>query len=157
MDYRRLPLPLPRIDDSLDTLAGSKWFSTLDLASGYWQVEVHEDDRYKTAFVTHGGLYQLKVSPFGLCNAPATFERLMERVLRGLQWQTCLLYLDDIIVYGNSFDKAVNRLSEVLTRLREAGLKLSAKKCHLFRTQVTNLGHIVSQDGISPDPTKSNP
>ncbi|PIK40084.1 Retrovirus-related Pol polyprotein from transposon [Apostichopus japonicus] len=78
----------------------------------------------------------------------------MERVLRGLQWQTCLLYLDDIIVYGNSFDKAVNRLSEVLTRLREAGLKLSAKKCHLFRTQVTYLGHIVSQDGISPDPRK---
>ncbi|PIK45092.1 hypothetical protein BSL78_18045 [Apostichopus japonicus] len=86
IDYRKLnnvttkdSYPLPRIDDSLDTLAGSKWFSTLDLASGYWQVEVAEQDRHKTAFVTNRGLFQFKVLPFGLCNAPATFERLMER------------------------------------------------------------------------------
>ncbi|PIK34112.1 Retrovirus-related Pol polyprotein from transposon [Apostichopus japonicus] len=117
VDYRKLndvtekdSYPLPRIDDTLDTLSGAKWFSTLDLASGYWQVEVQERDRPKTAFVTGSGLFQFKVLPFGLCNAPATFERLMERVLKGLQWQTCLLYLDDVIVYGDSFEKILNDL-----------------------------------------------
>ncbi|KAJ8017967.1 hypothetical protein HOLleu_44301 [Holothuria leucospilota] len=159
VDYRKLnevtekdSYPLPRIDDTLDTLAGSKWFCTLDLASGYWQVEVKESDQPKTAFVTYGGLYQFKVLPFGLCNAPATFERLMERVLKGLQWQTCLLYLDDVIVHGNSLDKTLNRLNEVLQRMREAKLKLNPKKCHLFQPKVSYLGHVVSSSGIAPNP-----
>lgn len=162
VDYRKLnevttkdSYPLPRIDDTLDTLSGSRWFCTLDLASGYWQVEVEENDRPKTAFVTFTGLYQFKVLPFGLCNAPATFERLMERILKGLQWHTCLLYLDDVIVYGETFLKTLDRLREVLQKLREAGLKLSPKKCNLFRNQVAYLGHIVSQEGISPDPEKT--
>ena len=106
VDYRKLneitikdAYPLPRIDDSLDTLAGACCFSTLDLASGYWQVEVAKEDREKTAFSTHQGLYQFRVMPFGLCNAPGTFERLMEITMRGLQWRTCLVYLDDIIVF----------------------------------------------------------
>ena len=116
VDYRKLnaatikdSYPLPRIDDSLDALSGSVWFSTLDLQSGYWQVEMAEEDREKTAFVTGTGIgfYQFKVMPFGLCNAPATFERLMERVLAGLQWQTCLLYIDDIISYGQNFQQAL--------------------------------------------------
>ncbi|KAJ8034222.1 hypothetical protein HOLleu_20966 [Holothuria leucospilota] len=162
VDYRKLnevttkdSYPLPRIDDTLDTLGGSRWFCTLDLASGYWQVEVAEEDRPKTAFVTFNGLYQFKVLPFGLCNAPATFERLMERVLKGLQWYTCLLYLDDVIVYGETFLKTLGRLKEVLQKLREAGLKLSPKKCNLFQNQVAYLGHIVSKEGISPDPEKT--
>ncbi|PIK52715.1 hypothetical protein BSL78_10404 [Apostichopus japonicus] len=116
---------------------------------------MEEGDRPKTAFVTYSGFYQFKVLPFGLCNAPATFERLMERVLKGLQWQTCLLYLDDVIVYGETFEKAVLRLTEVLGKLRDAGLKLSPKKCNLFQNQVTYLGHIVSQDGILPDKDKT--
>ena len=110
VDYRRLnavtrkdAYPLPRIDDTLDTLSGSQWFSTLDLLSGYWQVEVAEGDREKTAFVTQSGLFQFKVMPFGLCNAPATFQRLMDLVLAGVQWSHCLVYLDDIIVVGRSF------------------------------------------------------
>lgn len=96
IDYRKLnnvtikdAYPLPRIDDSLDQLSGTKYFSTLDLNAGYWQVEMADKDRAKTAFVTRKGLYSFKVMPFGLCNAPATFERLMESVLRGLQWQQC--------------------------------------------------------------------
>ncbi|GFW18442.1 hypothetical protein TNCV_1184701 [Trichonephila clavipes] len=100
VDYRRLndvtkkdSYPLPRIDDTLDTLAGNTWSSTLDLKSGYWQVELHPEDKEKTAFTTGQGLWQFKVMPFGLCNAPATFERLMETVLGGLLYEACLVYL----------------------------------------------------------------
>ncbi|KRY04270.1 Transposon Ty3-I Gag-Pol polyprotein, partial [Trichinella patagoniensis] len=109
VDYRQLnnltrkdAHPLPRIDDTLDALAGAQWFSTLDLASGYWQVEVEPQDREKTAFTTPLGLYQFKVMPFGLCNAPATFQRLMEIALRGLVGSDCLVYLDDVIVFGKT-------------------------------------------------------
>ena len=146
--------PLPRIDDSLDALSGSVWFSTLDLMSGYWQVEVDPKDREKTAFATTGGLYEYNVMPFGLANAPATFERLMEQVLRGLHWQTCLVYLDDIIVFSKTFDTHLARLEEVIDRNWAAGLQLSPKKCHLFQSEVVFLGHVVNKDGISTDPAK---
>ena len=146
--------PLPRIDDSLDALGGSVWFSTLDLASGYWQVEMDPKDQEKTAFSTQGGLYEYKVMPFGLANGPATFERLMEQVLRGLHWQTCLVYLDDIIVFSKTFETHLARLEEVIDRIGTAGLKLSPKKCHLFQTEVTFLGHVVNKDGIGTDPSK---
>ena len=164
IDYRKLntvtvkdSYPLSRIDDTLDALSGSTWFSTLDLQSGYWQVEMSEEHREKTAFVAGSGLgfYQFKVMPFGLCNAPATFERLMERVLTGLQWQTCLLYLDDIVTYGQSFQQALERLEEILQRLKAAGLKLSPKKCNLFQRSVTFLGHEVSEKGIATDSSKT--
>ena len=114
VDYRRLnevtiedAYPLPRIDESLDQLAGSKWFSCLDMNSGYWQVELDPQDREKSAFISRKGLYEFKVLPFGLCNAPATFERLIEIVLAGLHWETCLVYLDDIIVCGKTFEDMV--------------------------------------------------
>ena len=123
VDYRRLndatvkdTYPLPRIDDTLDMLAGKQWFSTLDLASGYWQVSLSQEARVKTAFTTHSGLFQFKVMPFGLCNAPATFERLMERVLQGLQWSRCLVYLDDIISFGSIFSDALDNLTLIFER-----------------------------------------
>ena len=107
VDYRRLndpttkdAYPLPRIDDSLEQLSGKKWFSTLDLCSGYWQVEMESEDRPKPVFATRRGLFQFRVMPFGLACAPTTFERLMERALTGLQWQICLVYLEDVIVVG---------------------------------------------------------
>ena len=110
VDYRKVndvtikdAYPLPRVDDTLDTLAGSVWFSTLDLKSGYWQVKVAPEDREKTAFCTQEGLFEFNVMPFGLCNAPATFQHLMDSVLAGLQWSSCLVYLDDIIIMGRSF------------------------------------------------------
>ena len=146
--------PLPRIDDSIDALSGSCWFSTLDLASGYWQVEVEEEDRPKTAFTTGSDLYQFTVMPFGFCNAPATFERLMERVISGLPWEVCLLYLDDIIVHAKTFEAELERLRSVFTTLREAGLESRPKKCRLFKKRVVSLGHVVSEEGVSTDPEK---
>ena len=161
IDYRKLnavsvkdSYPLPRIDDSLDALAGAKCFSTLDLASGYWQVGMTEEAKQKSAFVTPGGLFQFKCMPFGLCNAPSTFERLMEQVLAGLQWQICLVYLDDVIVYSRDFTEHVERLEIILKRISEAGLKLKPKKCHFFCEKVIYLGHTVSAEGIATDPEK---
>ena len=143
IDYRRLnqatkvdAYPLPHIEDSLNTLGGARFFCSLDLASGYWQVEMDAADREKTAFVTQGGLYEFRVMPFGLVNAPATFERLMERVLRGIAWSECLVYLDDILVFGPDFGTTLARLEKVLDRLGEAGLKLKAKKCQLFQEEI---------------------
>ncbi len=161
VDYRKLndvthkdSYPLPRIDDTLEALAGSSLFSTLDLKSGYWQVQVEERDREKTAFSVGNGLWQFAVMPFGLCNAPATFERLMEQVLAGLPLQAALIYLDDILVTGKSFSNQLSNLRLVLQRLRGAKLKLSPKKCSLFQREVQFLGHIVSKDGVSPEPGK---
>ena len=162
IDYRKLnsvtvkdSYPLPRIDDSLDSLSEANFFSTLDLASGYWQIGLDEDAKQKSAFCTTSGLYQFKVMPFGLTNAPATFQRLMERVLAGLQWQICLIYIDDVIIFSKSFDDHLDHLSTVFSCLKEAGLKLKPKKCFLFQNSVKYLGHIVSSKGISTDPDKT--
>ncbi|KRX79010.1 Retrovirus-related Pol polyprotein from transposon 17.6 [Trichinella sp. T6] len=147
--------PLPRIDDTLDALSGAQWFSTLDLASGYWQVEMETRDREKTAFTTPYGLYQFKVMPFGLCNAPATFQRLMETSLRGLVGSKCLVYLDDVIVFGRTAEEHTARLQEVLDRLRKVGLKVKPEKCQLMKRKVAYLGHIISEKGIATDPSKT--
>ena len=161
VDYRKLnevtrkdAYPLPRIDATLDTLVGSRWFSTLDLLSGYWQVEVAERDQPKTAFCTTEGLFEFKVMPFGLCNATATFQRLMDLVLAGLQWSHCLVYLDDVIVLVKTFTEHLENLRTVFARLREAGLKLKPTKCAFLQPRVQYLGHIVSRDGVTPDPAK---
>ena len=162
VDYRKVndvtqkdAYPLPRIDTTLDTLHGSQWFSTLDLLSGYWQVEVAKSDRLKTAFCATEGLFQFRVMPFGLCNAPATFQRLMDLVLAGLQWSECLVYLDDVIVLGRTFDEHLCNLQSVFQRLREAGLRLKPSKCFFFQRQVQYLGHIISREGIATDPAKT--
>ena len=161
VDYRQLnnatkkdSYPLPRIDDTLDTLTGAEWFSTLDMKSGYWQVGMDPEHREKTAFSIGSGLWQFTVMPFGLCNAPATFERLMELVLRGLSWKTCLVYLDDVIVIGRTFEEHLKNLEDVFRRLRNANLQLSTKKCHLFQKEVKYLGHLVSENGVTVDPDK---
>ena len=162
IDYRRLndvtikdSYPLPNMQDCLESLEGAKFFSSMDLSSGYWQVQLSEDAKEKTAFYgAGGGLWQFKAMPFGLCNAPATFERLMERVLGQLQWHICLCYLDDILVYSRSVNKHLEDLRAIFLKLREANLKLKPKKCHFFRKQVSFLGHIVNSEGIHTDPAK---
>ena len=162
VDYRRLNAitrkdvyPLPRVDDILDALGGACYFSSLDLASGYWQVTLDEDARTKSAFTTFKGLYEFTRMPFGLCNAPATFQRIMQSVLAGLEWKTCFVYLDDVLVASRSFDEHLSHLCEVFLRLRDSGLRLKPKKCGLLRQSVPFLGHVISRRGIQPDPAKT--
>ena len=161
VDYRHLnsktrkdAFPLPRIEESLDALCGAKWFSTLDLASGYNQVPVAEGDKSKTAFCTPFGLFEFNRMPFGLCNAPSTFQRLMERMFGDQRFQTLLLYLDDIIVFSSTIEQQVERLEMVFTRLQQEGLKAKLEKCCFLQQQVSYLGHVVSKDGVSTDPAK---
>ena len=161
VDYRKLnavtkldTFPLPRIDDSLDLLAHTKYFTTLDLVAGYWQVPMEPQSQEKTAFCTSSGLYEFRVMPFGLCNAPATFQRLMETVLAGLARESCMVYLDDILVIGKSFDEHLQNLRRVFTRLREAGLSLKPRKCRLGMHSVEYLGYVVTEAGIAADPKK---
>ncbi|UYV85080.1 K02A2.6-like [Cordylochernes scorpioides] len=142
--------PIPRIDDVMDTLQGSKYFSAIDLKSGYWQVEIEERDKEKTAFTTAHGLYEFNVMPFGLCNAPATFERNMDNVLGNLRWQICLCYLDDVIIYSSDFPTHIKRLEAVLRCFSESNLKLNAKKCRFAFEELEILGHITNQEGIKP-------
>ena len=141
--------PLPRIDDILDTLGETKYFSSLDLCSGYWQIELHPDSRPKSAFVTHRGLHEFVRLPFGLCNGPSTFQRLMEVVLSGLVWNNCYVYIDDVLVCSRTFEE---HLGLVFERMRSANLKLKPKKCLFLRDEVPYLGHVVTREGIHPDP-----
>ena len=150
VDYRALNsvtkrdlYPLPRCDDILESLSGAQWFCHLDLLRGYWQIDVAEEDREKTAFATPDGLYQFRKLSFGLTNAPACFMRAMHLILKGLCWSDCLVYLDDIIVFGRTLQEHRERLSLVLSRLTEAGLKINPKKCKLLCEQVVVLGHVV--------------
>lgn len=161
IDYRGLNeaterdmFPMPRIDDALDALAGAKYFSTLDAWTGYWQMAIHPEDRAKTAFGTQDGLWEFVGTPFGLVNAPAAFQRAMNLTLHGLTWASCLVYLDDIIVFGSTFEQHQQRLTKVLDRLRKANIKIKLAKCVFAADSVKYLGHVVSSKGISPDPTK---
>jgi hypothetical protein len=146
--------PLPHPVDILDSMNGASWFCTLDLKSGFWQIEMKEEHIEKTAFCVPGGHYEFLRMPFGLKNATATFQRAMEKVLSGLLWQGVGVFVDDIVVYGDSFEQVLERLREVLSRLEIAGLTLSSKKCFLFQREVKLLGHVISENGILPDPEK---
>ena len=148
--------PLPNITDTFDHLDMQRplFFSTLDMASGYWQIALEDDAKKKTAFITQDGLFEFNVMPFGLHNAPCTFQRTMQEVLRGLHWKICLVYLDDIIVYSHSFADHLKHLRQVFDKFREANLKLKPKKCAFAKDKIKYLGHIVSSDGIATDPDK---
>ena len=140
---------LPRIDESLDCLRGSNWFSSLDLKSGYWQVELEEDSKPLTAFTVGPlGFYECERMPFGLANAPATFQRVMQSCLGELHLQYCIIYLDDVVVYSRTFQEHLERLEAVFKKLEQAGLKLKPSKCELFKQRITYLGHVVSKDGV---------
>ena len=161
VDFRKLnaktikdAYPIPRITETLEALHGANWFCSLGLQSGYLQVGVRVADKAKTAVTTPFGLFEFNRMPFGLTNAPATFQRLMERCLGGLNLKICLVYLDDVIVFGSTFEETLERLQTVLKRLGDFGLKLRASKCKFFYTELLYLGHVVSALGVSPDPDK---
>ena len=146
---------LPQIDKTLDSLQGSQWFSSLDLKSGYWQVEMDEESKPLTAF-TVGllGFYECKRMPFGLTNAPTTFQRLMETCLGDLNLHWCIIYLDDIVIFSKDLASHLERLEAVFRKLEKAGLKLKPSKCELFQRQLAYLGHVISAKGVATDEGK---
>ena len=161
VDYRDInaqtekdSFPLPLIKQVWPMLSKAKYFASLDLIMGYHHVEVDSKDRAKTDFLTHRGLFVYNVMPFGLCNASATFQRLMERVLGPLIGKGVLAYLDDVLTYAETAEKVIGILDEVLKLLAKAGLKCKATKCSLFTQRVHYLGRVVTAEGIYPDPFK---
>ena len=145
---------MPRIDEILENLNGSKWFSTFDLASGFWQIEMDQKDREKTAFVIKGGHYEFNVMPFGLCNAPATFQKTMNKVLKEYIDRFVAVFIDDIIVYSNSFEEHCGHLQMLFDKLETANLALNKEKCEMFKRELRFLGHKINKHGIQPDPQK---
>lgn len=157
VDYRKLNLQtikdayaLPNIEETFSALTGSKWFSVMDLKSGFYQVEMEEEDKPKTAFVTPMGFWEFNRMPQGVTNAPSTFQRVMEKCMSSLNLKEVLVFIDDLIVFSETLEQHEERLN----RLKEFGLKLSPEKCHFFRKSVKYLGHVVSENGVETDPDK---
>lgn len=161
IDFRRLnevsvddKYPLPNIADLLDQLGHCQYFTTLDLASGFHQIEVDPKDTEKTAFSVENGHYEFLRMPFGLKNAPSTFQRIMDSILLGIQNERCAVYMDDILIYSRTIHEHLSRLREVFTRLRKANLKIQPDKCEFLKKEVAYLGHLITPDGVKPDPKK---
>ena len=163
VDYRALnevtkldKFPIPRINDLLDQLGEACYFSTLDLAAGYWQIQVDEASQEKTAFVTHQGLFEFRVMPFGLTNAPSVFQRVMQQVLSGLNpadgKEFVEVYIDDVLIFSRTIEEHIHHLCKVLEQLRSANLKLKPTKCHFLRQSLEYLGHIITPTGLKLNP-----
>ncbi|KAK3086720.1 hypothetical protein FSP39_022469 [Pinctada imbricata] len=162
VDYRQLnqrtkkdSYALPRVEDILAALGGNRYFTILDMKSGYHQIELHPDHKERSAFTVGPlGFFEYHRLPFGLVNAPATYQRLMERVFDGLHLHICYIFLDDVLIFSKTFEEHLERLEQVLERLRSVNLKLAPKKCEFFRGKVKYVGNLVSERGIEPDPAK---
>jgi len=161
VDYRALNAitvknshPLPRIDDLLDTLQGAKYFSSMDLLQGFYQLPIKESDKEKTAFKTPFGLYHFKVVSMGLSNAPSVFQRVMNHIFKDFIGKFVAIYLDDILIYSKTQEEHLQHIKLVLQRIEEYGLSLKTTKCHFFKQAVKFLGFIVTKDGIKPNPEK---
>ena len=143
--------PLPRMQETLESMVGARYFSCMDLKSGFWQVKMSEKARQYTTFTVGSmGVYEFLCMPYGLCNAPATFQRLMQNCLGELNLTYSLIYLDDVIVYSRTEEEHLTRLRAVFERFRESGLKLKPSKCNFFHTEINYLGHTVSAKGMEP-------
>jgi transposase InsO family protein len=161
VDYRKLnsitiddKMPLPHIHEVIDRLQGAKYFTTLDIAWGYWHVEMDPKSTAKTAFVTNQGHYEWLVMPFGLKNAPATFQRIIQAALSDLLYKGAINYLDDIIIYSATFEEHISLLQEAFKRLRQHNIKLKLSKCYFVKPEVEYLGHIISFNTVKPSPRK---
>ena len=162
VDYRQLnnrtwkdSYALPRIEEVLDTLSGSKYYTVLDMTSEYHQVEVLEEHKCQTAFTIGPlGFWEFYRLPFGLNSAPATYQRLMEQSLGDLNMKICAMYLDDLIIFSNTMEDHLEQLDKVLQRLKDCNMKLNPKKCKFLQTKVKYVGHIVSENGLEADPEK---
>jgi hypothetical protein len=146
--------PLNRMDAAFDSLGGSAYFTVVDMARGYYQVELEDESKEKTAFTANGKLWQWKVMTLGLCNAPSTYTRLMDLVLHGINYKYCLVYLDDTIIFSKTFDEHLVHVGEVLDRIKKANLKLRPEKCIFASDTVKYLGYVVTSRGITPDHDK---
>ena len=147
VDYRRLNTmtirdhyPIPKIDDCIDSLGEATIFTTLDCNSGYWQTPIAAEDRDKTALICHADLFRFNRMPFGLRNAPSTFQGALDIILAGYEWRSCLVYLDDVIIYSNEIESHYTHVEEILKALNQAGMTLKLKKCDFSQTRYTTLG-----------------
>ena len=161
IDYRKLnqslrfnSYPLPNIVDIWPNLKGAKFFTTLDLKSGYWQIPMEEGSKEKTAFVTNQGLYQFNVMPFGLSTAPPIFQEMMDKVLGEAKHVYAMAYLDDVLIWSKTFEEHLYHMEQIFKKLENAGLKLKISKCDFLLQQIKYLGHVISEEGIQPDPDK---
>jgi len=150
----RPAFPMPNIDEMLDSLKGARWFSSVDLGNAYYQVELEENSRLKTAFSTKTGQFCFTRMPFGIAAAPATFQKLMTDVLGEMLWKEALVYLDDILIFSETEAQHLDRLDKLFSKIQAAGLRINPEKCKLFQTELKFLGHIVNRDGIKTDPEK---
>lgn len=162
IDYRRLNevtiqdnYPLPRIDDIIDQLGGAKYFSVMDLVSGFHQISLRPEDRFKTGFSVFNEHYEFNCLPYGLINAAPAFQRIMTNVLRGLVGEICFVYIDDIVVYGRTMEEHNINLDTVLERLSRNKLKVKPSKCHFLKEEINYLGFMISKEGIKMDPKKT--
>uniref|UniRef100_A0A0K8VBC8 Retrovirus-related Pol polyprotein from transposon 297 n=1 Tax=Bactrocera latifrons TaxID=174628 RepID=A0A0K8VBC8_BACLA len=158
IDYRKLneqtiddKFPLPNIEHLFDKLGKFCYISTIDLAKGFHQIEVHPDDRAKTAFSTASGHYEFNRMPFGLKTAPATFQRLINHVLRDHINKICVAYLDDILIFSTSFQEHIESIKKICSTLQDTNLKIQIDKCHFAALTTKYLGHLVTGEGIKPD------
>ena len=161
VDYRKLnnititdAHPIPRIDELLERYRTGKWFTNLDLASGYWQIEMELQDKPKMAFTYHLRLYEFNVIPFGLKNAFPTFQRLMNEILREYLDEFVIVYIDDLLIYSKSYEEHIEHIRKIFEKLREVNLMVKLKKCKFCMPSIEFLGHIIGKDGLQPDPTK---
>ena len=163
VDYRKLnkvtkpqAYPIPRLNDIFDAIGEAKaqYFTSLDMGKAFWQVPLEEKSKKLAAFITYDGIYEFQTMAFGLSGATATFQMLMMKLLRNIAWKYVLCYVDDIIIFSSSFEDHLSHLEEVFKRLRDAGLKLSPKKCFFAKERLHYLGFILSKDGVEADPRK---